>query len=159
MHTGVPETCQLDRRSINVHESFLQGQKICYNCERSSSAACSIAQNNKVLASGILPHQTRQQMPQQSQLVFTPVIALGRALVVGSTPPRENMGHSWHFPPKARSSDAMTNSLPATSTVVCRGTQSCPEPEPSLIRADGSKTFPGETRKAAATDHPESAQR
>ena len=81
-------------------------------------------------------------MPQQSQCAITPVITLYWALVVDSTPPRENMGHSWHFALKARSSDTTTNSLPAISTVVCRETQSCPKQEPSLIRADRSKILP-----------------
>lgn len=81
-------------------------------------------------------------MPQRSQCVLTPVITLCWALVVDSTPPWENMGHSWHFSLKARSSDTMMNSLPAISTVVCRGTQSCPKQEPSLIRADHSKILP-----------------
>lgn len=88
---------------------------------------------------GSSPTKPAKQMPQQSQRAFTPVITLCWALVVDSTPPRENMGHSWHIALKARSSDTMKNSLPAISTVVCRGTRSCPKQEPSSIRADCSK--------------------
>lgn len=142
MHKGLPETWHLDRQSMDVYKVFLQGQNIGWSCERCSSAARPIALNNKVVASGILPHQARQQMPQQSLPVCAPVITLRRALVEDSTPPQEDMGHSWHLAPKARSSDSMTNSLPAASPVVCRGTQSCHEQEPSLIRADHSQILP-----------------
>lgn len=98
-----------------------------------------------MVASGILPHQARQQIPQQSQCTFTPVITLHWALVADSTPPRENMGHFWHLAPMARSSDTMTNSLPATSIVVCRGTRSSPKQKPSLIKADCSQILPART--------------
>lgn len=71
-----------------------------------------------------------------------PTIRLCWPLVVDSTPPWENMGHSWHFALQARSSDTMTDSLPAISTEECRGIRSCPEQVPSLIRADRSKILP-----------------
>lgn len=144
MNKGLPETWHLDVQSMDVYKMFLQGPKTGWSHERPSSAAQSIALNNK-MASRILPHQARQQIPQQSRCMFTAVITLHWALVVDSTPPRENMGHSWHLAPKARSSDTMTNSLPATSTVAFRGTRSCSKQKPSLIKADCSQILPTRT--------------